>query len=318
MNNYKGPMTNAEFLRALQAEKQEAVLREQVIAANKNREDKKQTMFEQVMEIQEAGLKQRDSFLNFSYDVKEALLSECLTRVYDAAVGYKYQSNIADAMKKSLISKFIQEQGVDRLVSSFKTKSIMLSEFASLINKYHKLITEACDKQDPSTFTIDHEFKTKFFEELECTDADAVAEVIKSRVTSAIEEFITANMANKLEIKDIMDDSRNRIDSIKSVKDDEDRAQQEAWINQDAQRKIDAVRNGKPKSVFSVMVENMSVACMKDADLKEQFTTPEGKLDIDSIVESCELMYTLLEMVNTTKMVNVDAKYIEEFVESFK
>ena len=79
MNNYKGPMTNAEFLRALQAEKQEAVLREQVIAANKNREDKKQTMFEQVMEIQEAGLKQRDSFLNFSYDVKEALLSECLT-----------------------------------------------------------------------------------------------------------------------------------------------------------------------------------------------------------------------------------------------
>lgn len=318
MNNYKGPMTTAEYVMALQQERKEDLLREQVIKANKDREAKNKTMFEQVLDIHTEGAQRRDSFLNFSYDVKEALLTECLTRVYEGAVGYKYQSTVADSVKKSLISKFIQEQGVDRLVSSFKTRSLMLSEFASLINKYHKLITEACDKQDPATFTIDHEFKTKFFEELDNTDADAVAEVIKSRVTTAIEEFITANMANKMEIKDIMDDSQNRIESIKTIKDDEKRAQQEAWIRESAQIKIDAVRNNKPKSVFSTMVENMSVACMKDPALKEQFTTEEGKLDIDSIVESCEMMYTLLEMVNTTKMVNVDAAYVERFIEGFK
>lgn len=318
MNNYKGPMTTGEYYQLLQQEKAEKAFQEQVIAANKDRENKQKTMQEYVLEVQSEGLKQRDSFLNFSYDVKEALLTECLTKLYEGAIGYKYESTVAENVKKSLISKFIKEQGVDKLVSSFKTKSLMLSEFASLINKYHKLITEACDKQDPSTFTVDNEFKQKFFDELDNTDADAVAEVIKSRVTTAVEEFITANMTNKMEIKDIMTDSQNRIESIKTVKDDEKRAQQEAWIKESAQRKIDMVRNSKPKSVFSAMVENMSVACMKDEALKEQFTTEEGKLDIDSIVESCELMYTLLEMVNTTKMIKVDEEYVFNFVESFR
>ena len=39
-------------------------------------------------------------------------------------------------------------------------------------------------------------------------------------------------------------------------------------------------------------------------------------IDMDAIVDSTKLIYTMLEMVNTTNMVNVDAKFIQDYLES--
>ena len=42
----------------------------------------------------------------------------------------------------------------------------------------------------------------------------------------------------------------------------------------------------------------------------------ESKVDMDAIVDSVQLIYTMLEMVNTTNMVNVDEKFINGYIQS--
>ena len=47
---------------------------------------------------------------------------------------------------------------------------------------------------------------------------------------------------------------------------------------------------------------------MKDENLLNKYKTSEGKLNMDSIMESAKVTYTFLEMLNTTKM--VDKNYL--------
>jgi hypothetical protein len=61
----------------------------------------------------------------------------------------------------------------------------------------------------------------------------------------------------------------------------------------------------------------MAESVMKNENLKKQFTE-DGKVNINKVVENCEIMYTLLEMVNTTEMIRVNESYIKELINSFK
>ena len=66
------------------------------------------------------------------------------------------------------------------------------------------------------------------------------------------------------------------------------------------------------------MVRNISESVIKNEEIKEEFTTDNGRLDMDKIVESARCMYTLLEMVSTLQIEKVDSNYIEEALKSIK
>ena len=63
------------------------------------------------------------------------------------------------------------------------------------------------------------------------------------------------------------------------------------------------------------MVESLSKAAFKDDALKARYIH-EGTVDMDGIVNSTELIYTMLEMVNTTNMVNVDEDFMNNYIKS--
>lgn len=72
------------------------------------------------------------------------------------------------------------------------------------------------------------------------------------------------------------------------------------------------------KTVFEKMVYNLTEACVKNADMREQFVIENGRVDMDRIVDSVRCMYTMLEMVSTLKIENVDAAYVESTLQSIK
>lgn len=315
-------ITFGQLGKAIQDRDEAKAMLEQAVVADKKRKEEEYRKSNPLVAMYESKIEKENTlrtYNEFCTMVKKSLLTEALLALYEQSTDELFNTELATRTKRGIITNFIEEQGVDNLLSGFRMKTVFLDEVAGIVEKHYNSIMEKCDASDPNSLHVDSEFKKSFFDDLNTTDIDSLAEVIKSRVTTSVEDFITTNMANKLEIKQIIDDSKNRVDSVKTVKDDEKKASLEEAYRADAQRKIYQVKNGRPKSIFNVMVEQMSTSVMKgeNHELKEQFTTKEGKLDLDSIVESCKLLYTFLEMVNSTKMIRTTPGELQEFIESF-
>lgn len=244
----------------------------------------------------------------FKSQVKAGLLAETMIALMSEAYFYQHDKNKAELMARNLVEGYIKECGIDRLINSFKGKSYVLSEFARNIEKYTNIITEKCDKNDPCTFCIEDQDKDNFFEDLKSEDADELATVIKMRVSDAIDQFIDSNYKQKIELKEILQNSKDRMDAAKNEN------IKEAYEIQ-AKRAISEYTNNRKMNVLESMITRLSKAALTDSRLKEMYVQENGKLDIDSIVEDCTVMYAFLEMLQTSKIQNIDEAYIKNVLD---
>ena len=182
-----------------------------------------------------------------------------------------------------------------------------------LVDKYHALVLEAVDKDNEETFKVDSNLTDKFYEELDCVNADEVVFSIRNRVMDATNDFIDKNTEDKAQIKEILKDTKDKIDSMKGFATE---AVQESYaIN--AKKKISNIRNNRPKTIFESMVTNLLRKSYTDEEYKKVYF--EGaNVNMDKIVENCELIYTFMEMVNTSKMINIDEAYIQSVLDDMK
>ena len=65
------------------------------------------------------------------------------------------------------------------------------------------------------------------------------------------------------------------------------------------------------------MVYNVAESSLINESMRNIYTK-QNKLDMDLIVESCEVLYTFLEMINTAKMKRINENYIYETLEGLK
>ena len=253
---------------------------------------------------------ERDEFLN---KVKTAFLSECLYKLYTESCVTLTESD--KIIGKNLVNKFIIENDVDELLRTFATKNMLLSEFARITNKYYNKVVESCDcdKADPNTngardFVFSDTIKDDFFEELKEVDTYEASKLIKDRVADSVEEFINSNIEQKLDYKEIINNAKDQMALAKN----ESFTQE---ISDRATAAINELRQTRVKNVFHCMVESLSKNSFKDKDLMTRYVN-EATLNMNIIVEDTQLIYTMLEMINTTEMVNVDEEFIERYLES--
>jgi len=265
-------------------------------------EETRKAIFETVFEAKN----KKTKFFDFSSSVKKSLLAESIYKLFDMGLGIHEQSAMSNTIKINLVNSFITENGVDRLLSEFKYKSLLLSEMSRIVTKYHKMIVEAVDASNEDTFKIDPLIKDDFFEELDMDNYKDVSIAIRTRVTDAVDEFIQSNIEDKQELKDAIQDAQNKILTAKTDEIKES-------FSQISKRKISKIRNGRKVNIFEAMVQALSKGVIQREDLRESYTNNE-KLDMDKIVESCKIMYTFLETVQTAKMVNIDEEYIENIL----
>ena len=265
---------------------------------------------EDIFLLRENKLKVEREYKKFILDTKKTLLSECIYSLMDRSIGYQHDKVRADVIKRNLVNNFIEEQGVDNLLSRFRTESFLLSEYARIVNKYTNIITEKCNKENTDTFVVDQEDKDKFFDELDMEDADEVATAIKIRVSDSVDQFVDSNIKQKEELKEILTQSKERIEASKNEEVKES-------FNILAKKRMTEVREKRRTNIFEAMVFSLAEASMNNEDLKAIYTK-DGKLDMDSIVENCTIMYSFLETINSAKMINVNEAYIKSILAELK
>lgn len=246
--------------------------------------------------------------------IKEAFVSECIHRLYCESVGFPMTQR-DKIISKNLVNKFVIENGAGNLIASFATENMVLSEFSRICQKYYDMVLEGCDKQNECELTgqisgqiIDQNVVDDFYKELSDIDITDASKAIKDRVADAITDFIDTNSANKLEYEEIIRTAQDKANAIAG----HDEVVAESYLDM-AKRKINEMKNTRDVNVFGYMVESLTTSVLKDDSLKERFVH-EGVVDMEGIVNSAQLIYTMLEMVNTTNMVNVNEEFINDYL----
>ena len=213
-----------------------------------------------------------------------------------------------ESICKGLVKDFIKEETVDGLLNEFKRGSSLLYELYDITTRYSQAVFERCDKNDCNTFNVDTDLKDDFFTELEEGDLNKVSDTLNARISNALDEFITDNLETKSQIQDIINQTQERIDANKNMK--------EAY-NQTAERQIVDLKRKRSKGVLEGMIYNVTESSVIDDEMKSIYFE-NGKLNLDKIVEETALLYGFLEMVNLCYMKKVDEQYILDNINGLK
>ena len=250
----------------------------------------------------------------FASESKDFLLTESLFYIMKKCFPVTLESSLLD-QGRSVISSFVMEEGADSLLSRFRTKTLFLSELANIVETTHRKVLHSCEGKD-APFKITNSDMKAFHDRIDNMSTDAITKEIVSRVTKAEENFVKANMKDKENIEKLAEKTKEKIDNIK-VKDadtEKDLKQEFAALYR---RDVDSVMNRK-KGILESIVLRMSRAIVSESALLEQFTQENGKLDMQRIIDSSEVMYTFLEMVNTLNIKPITTSYISDALASIK
>lgn len=307
----KKPLTMSELVKHRLETIQEQQREELRIQGEKEiNESRERNEIMKLYEAKDNAQLNKNKFAQFSQNVKKTLLAECINAIYSRALIVESLTDADISSRYSYINNFIEEEGVEKLLNRFKTKTPLLSEMSNIVNKYHKIIIEKVDKEDPETFKIEEEDKDEFLKEIDTEDVEKIAEIIKDRVAEAIDKFVEDNAKDKEKIKEIIAKSKEKIDEI------EDEKVIESYISK-YNSDINKVRNMRNQTIFENMVHSISKQAIVNEDVK-RVLSEDNKLNMDKIVETATIMYTFLEMVNTTRMVDVDLDYIYSVYQQLK
>lgn len=252
----------------------------------------------------------RNHYISFRESVRIRLLSEALYRMFAESVGEETANDPTNSnIMHAIVNEYISENGYINIMNNMKTASNTVSYMHRVINESATKILEAVDKDDPSTFTITPEMKDDFFKQLDYSDTEAITDAIHDRVSTAMDDFVTANKKDHEDIAAALQQAQEKIESNPAAAENEEL--REAY-NMQASRKTLAIRQ-RPKSVFHAMVSAMCESVMRHEDSHAEFMT-EGHLNVEKIVDRTKLMYTFVEMLMTARIEKIDEAFLEQLI----
>lgn len=254
-------------------------------------------------------------FENFASSVKNFLVSESINFILQKTLLEK--SSTDRELGKVLCENFVKEIGANTLIRRFERESCTLAEMALLINESYDNIMCKVDKQDNLTFCIKPSDKKSFYDGLECLDVDKIVEKINTRSCDAAAEFIQNNINDKLDMEEIANKAKEKIDKIKA----KSQEQRDKFVKEHtmyARQQADNVRSRRRKNIYEEMVLKMSSQIMKNKDISTKFVSESGKLDVDMIIEKVDVMYRFLETVNTARIYGINESYLRSVIDSIK
>lgn len=256
-------------------------------------------------------IKERTEFKN---KLKSYLMESWLNYVFEHSLGNRKSVLSEDVLNlnKSLIKTFVNEEGVDSLLTTMSYKSNLLAEVAKYINEAVEEELKEYDKEDTAP-TINADLQNNLYDKLDGSqDFEEISDTIRERVSLATQNFIQKNMVDKLDIKEIMNNTKERLSAVRTGDDEKD----EQISHEQTVKMKRAIKeiNNRPHSIFEQLVINLTEQVISDPKIKEKFTTESGRLDMDSIVDRSISMYTMLEMVNALQLKDMDHEYIQSVI----
>lgn len=246
-----------------------------------------------------------NKYRSFTNTMRNTLLIEAMYKIMSESVTEDVRNDrISRNIMRAMVSEYVNENGYDNILYRMRNASISTSMLYNTITNTATKILESVDKNDPNTFVINPEMKDDFFKQLDYSDTEAISDAIKDRVADAMNDFVTANTKDHDDITSALNAAQEKINNSNP----DDTELHESYTRL-AKSKINDIRN-RSKGVFHSMVEATCKSVLANKDMQEEFMT-EGHLDMNKIVDRTKLMYTFVEMLNTSRIANVDAAFIE-------
>lgn len=247
----------------------------------------------------------------FKTKVRDDLLFEAIYYVYKPTLKDRISPR-TEALSKTLVKDFISENGSYELLKRYKHESSLLSNLYSIIENYAGMILEKVDKDNVNTFSIDTDLKDDFFNTLEAEDFQSISTLVNQRIAGAIDEFIIDNQQTKAQIRDIVSQTKERIDTKQNMPQDIEEA-----YNEQCKTRIANLKRNKTKTVLEALIYNIAESAIRKPELREVYFSG-NKPDMDLIVDEATTVYSLLETLNTYKFARVNEDYIVKTLDSFR
>ena len=246
----------------------------------------------------------------FLENVKTGFLSAAMHRVLVESMNSKVTESDKNFMK-NLIVKFITEQNASTLLGKFKYKNTFVAEMGSIVNKAYRAVVESITDPEnptakPADLKLDVTIVDDFYKDLVNLDTVEVSKIIRDKVSDAMNDFIDQNMQSKIDYQEVIDTAKEKMAAAT-----EESAIEE--IKTEMNRQINEMRRTKPKNAYHYMFESMIKGVLKDDTLKAKFVH-ESSIDTSAIEHNTEIIYTMLEMLNTTEI--VEEEYIRDYITS--
>jgi hypothetical protein len=264
---------------------------------------------------------------DFRRKLTDAYVVEGLTVFVDNCVSpVLIREEYNQRLVRQLVSNFVKEEGSIRLLDKFKRTSYLLSEMAYIIENQVESILEKADPKNQESFKVEQQDKEKFYENLGKIDSDKATHAISSRVQLQVNDFINDNMQQKAQLAESLAKTEQKVAAKQNeinTKMAENKAKQEeaakieeAYIAMGQRRAIDIV-SSRTKNVFEHMVINLSKAAFVNEAAREVFVE-DSKINMDKIVEHCEVLCTFVTALDSIKLINVDENYITNMLNDMK
>lgn len=300
----------------LKNKKEEQLLEEHKLAKKKKLEEEAKLESANRLNVESKSVREARILNRFSEKLKMSLLTECIWGIYKPTLEHMVLTDKQTTLARNLVSNYVQESGPNAILERLnKSNSILLSEMNRIVRtNYDIILKEAkesckdCDSEDD--LTIDGEAKDNFFIDLDQAKPDDLIDTIRGRVSDAVQNFINANVEDKIDIKDLMTDIRDRVNGSP------DEELKESF-SIEAKRKTLDIQN-RPKGLMHHMVHSLAKTAFTNESVGIHYLNENGKLDLDSITENCQIMIAFLETLNTTEIEVVDKSYIKKIIDSYK
>lgn len=256
-----------------------------------------------VVEFDESkSLKRANRFLNLRTTVrnnlKEAFLFEAIKYFYNESSVQDIEKEELQTTKDTIIMGFIKENGVENILNKFRKRDVVLTDIANFVNESTRAIMEENEEKlkdsetAPEDIQVSVDDRESFIDKMaqQKEEIEDVGAMVQTHVANNVEEFIASNVEDRQQIKDILDDVKEKVASIKAANADVAEQIKESKIMK-ARREIHKIKNSK-KNILECMVNHLSKRVI--AENHQAFLDDHNSIKIDKIVETAECMLTML------------------------
>ena len=256
-----------------------------------------------VVEFDESkSLKRANRFLNLRTTVrnnlKEAFLFEAIKYFYNESSVQEIEKEELQTTKDTIIMGFIKENGVENILSKFRKRDVVLTDIANFVNESTRAIMEENEEKlkdsetAPEDIQVSIDDRESFIDKMaqQKEEIEDVGAMVQTHVANNVEEFIASNVEDRQQIKDILDDVKEKVASIKAANADVAEQIKESKIMK-ARREIHKIKNSK-KNILECMVNHLSKRVI--AENHQAFLDDRNSIKMDKIVETAECMLTML------------------------
>lgn len=275
--------------------------------------DKAEQRKKSILEQRQAYSQRERELTAFTSASKNFLLAEAMYDLFKKSIPSTVNESLTN-LGRSVIDSFVNEEGASNLFAHCEN-TIYLNQLTSLVEATHKKVIKDCDGKN-GPFKIANSDMKVFHDGLDKLDTEGITREISKRVASAEEEFIKANLKDKENMEELAQKTQEKLAKVQA-KDVETESAIKNNVKALYKEQIENVER-RQKGILESMVVRLSKSVITEDASREQFTKEDGKLNMQGIIETAEIMYTVLEMVNTIQIKKITPNYIKETLMSIK